>query len=263
MVDGHPDPRLYHASLYMLESWRQLRAIQIVDLIRKCFFYGQIYQSVFMAARRPAPVPNANDLEDEDPPCPGCAPFCLGQSKKTIASSSRPSVSSATTELQEDPDDPIPRAPAGGPISSTRNHFSTQNRARKVKSFKIALMRHYADSIKDNFTAFDKDGSGELDLQEILAAAPQLGMSQEDARQLFLEIDKDKSGTISMAEMRAYLRKKPSSQTETTGNPILVSADAVEVVDDDSALDNAVFESVLDDTPKGDKKTVSVLNQRL
>ncbi len=52
----------------------------------------------------------------------------------------------------------------------------------------------------------EADGSGELDLDEIVAAAPLLDLTPEEAVQLFNEIDTDGGGTISKDEFLAYYK---------------------------------------------------------
>jgi Ca2+-binding EF-hand superfamily protein len=52
----------------------------------------------------------------------------------------------------------------------------------------------------------DADGSGELSIEEVLAAAPLLGLTEEQAALFFVELDDDNSGSISATEFMNHFK---------------------------------------------------------
>jgi len=68
------------------------------------------------------------------------------------------------------------------------------------------------------FRSIDVDGSGTLDIEEVLLGAPILKLGEEQARAWFSDIDKDGSGEIDMEEFLAYYAKNMSTVTQDIGS---------------------------------------------
>jgi calcium-dependent protein kinase len=84
--------------------------------------------------------------------------------------------------------------------------FSSTGRFKKAA---LHIIAHHVDEdnlrkLREQFNRMDKNGDGELTLQELQAGCKELGiMKQEDVNQLFQTIDSDNNGSISYSEFLA------------------------------------------------------------
>jgi len=73
-----------------------------------------------------------------------------------------------------------------------------------------AMSPHRRTELEEVFRLFDRDGSGSITANELVHLFAALGhpMSQEDAMDLVVELDVDKSGCLSFDEFQAYLEEE-------------------------------------------------------
>jgi Ca2+-binding EF-hand superfamily protein len=90
---------------------------------------------------------------------------------------------------------------------------------RKLRAAERKLPRKAGSSgWRELFDAYDVDGSGELDQTELQRAIrrdlciPQHDLSDLDLARLFVQIDRDKSGTISADELVEFMRWEPTKK---------------------------------------------------
>lgn len=83
-----------------------------------------------------------------------------------------------------------------------RPTFSTPHRLTKKQQ-----------ELKDAFDAFDRDGSGAINGEELYAMMKQLGekITQEEAAQMIKEADHDKDGVINFHEFSLMMGVQPPS----------------------------------------------------
>ena len=85
---------------------------------------------------------------------------------------------------------------------NARVHGRKQASTALIKASESYKKRMQAPAVK-KFKLIDKDGSGTLDLQEILAGASILDLTEDQARAWFHELDVDNSGDVDMSEFLA------------------------------------------------------------
>ena len=72
------------------------------------------------------------------------------------------------------------------------------------------LTQEEVDEIKEAFSLFDKDQSGNIDVLELKDAMKALGiyMNKDQSKEMMDKADKDGSGTIEMDEFMALMAEK-------------------------------------------------------
>lgn len=84
--------------------------------------------------------------------------------------------------------------------------YSTENGKIEYEEFEKYLVDHYKspqesqDTMMEAFKLFDKDGSGEIDAEELKEAMMRLGdqLTQEEAEDMIKSADIDKDGKINI-----------------------------------------------------------------
>lgn len=66
------------------------------------------------------------------------------------------------------------------------------------------------------FNVIDTDRDGTLSLDEMLAARKQLGLTEQQARNLFSELDLDSNGSVSIEEFREFYKDTKITFAHTT-----------------------------------------------
>ena len=100
---------------------------------------------------------------------------------------------------------------------------------RKVKK-KRALTREQVDEIRSAFELFDKDNSGNIDVNELRDAMKALGiyLKKDEVKEMMRNVDKDGSGSIELDEFMALMAEKISER-----NPEEELRKAFRIFDDD------------------------------
>ena len=80
---------------------------------------------------------------------------------------------------------------------------------RKVKK-KRTLTREQVDEIRSAFELFDKDNSGNIDINELRDAMKALGiyLKKEEVKTMMKQVDRDGSGSIELDEFMALMAEK-------------------------------------------------------
>ena len=107
-----------------------------------------------------------------------------------------------------------------------------------------------SDELRRLWTEFDTDKSGELDMAELRSVLSRMGTAVSDKKfaKLVKQIDRDKSGTISLEEFEFWWRKQ-SDEARNVFNTSQVDLDALwaEIdTDGNGSLDEQEFEAVLE-----------------
>jgi hypothetical protein len=76
-----------------------------------------------------------------------------------------------------------------------------QSRNAHAKAAKGKRRPRPSTSLHELFALLDANGDGELTLDEVVAAHGQLGLTAQEAKALFAELDVDGSGTLTRVEM--------------------------------------------------------------
>jgi len=119
-------------------------------------------------------------------------------------------------------------------MSSGRRRKSTSKglEGGGLSAFRRAGVKVLAINAFDIFRKLDKDGSGELDRQEIRAALKELGVDPDSrlARQQLRKYDEDNSGTLDIDEFTRYVKDVQESQAllaELGGEALLAQLDSI------------------------------------
>eukprot|EP00347_Sterkiella_histriomuscorum_P023352 403334973 len=102
---------------------------------------------------------------------------------------------------------------------------------KKVKKKRI-LTREQVDEIRSAFELFDRDNSGNIDVNELRDAMKALGiyLKKEEVKNMMARVDKDGSGSIELDEFMALMAEKISER-----NPEEELRKAFRIFDDDDS----------------------------
>ena len=86
-----------------------------------------------------------------------------------------------------------------------------------------------ADDLRSLFNTFDRDGSGTLDAEELLAILTRgaSGLSLEDAKEIVDDFDENKDGVLSVDEVCTHARGNLSTGRLRTTDCYRCSADVL------------------------------------
>lgn len=80
---------------------------------------------------------------------------------------------------------------------------------------KLKDWREEIDKLRNAFMKHDGDGSQSLDLAEFISLAQTEGFSSEQASELYAQVDTSNNGSISLAELDAFIKKEAEDKEAT------------------------------------------------
>jgi len=89
--------------------------------------------------------------------------------------------------------------------------------ASRGKKVQVALTAEQRNEIKEAFDLFDVDGSGTIDVKELMVAMRALGFEprKDEVRRLMDDLDRNNTGTISYEDFVQLMTKKISERDST------------------------------------------------